>query len=183
MMRALPLCSGLLGAACALLPAPPICAQTPPPLPDAKPPASAPAAVAAKPAPKPAPARQRIELPASERPKSADAGDAPQTTTLGGAPTAADLVPGAADTRVAVPEEPVTRIEQSRTREGNRQVTVTPALTGRPYTMTQREGQIPFSATGSSSGLSVPKFFTFEWGRSEERSPSAPPPPTSSTPR
>jgi hypothetical protein len=124
--------------------------------------------------------RQRIELPAAER----QALDAGQTRSAPSVPTQAELVPSAADARAPVLEEPQTRIEQVRT--GNRisEVRVTPALTGRTYTITNREGRQPTSAFETSPGLSVPKFFTFEWGRPEERAaPSLPPPPSSSTPR
>lgn len=148
-------------------------AQTPGPTPSVGAPAPAPAANRP---------RTRIELPA-ERQKAQEA-SAPRSATTTSAPTAADLVPTEADASAPLPaEEPRTRIEQTRTLDGNRQVTVTPALTGRPYTMTQRDGQIPMSATGSASGLSVPKFFTFEWGRADERRAPAPPPPSTSTPR
>lgn len=129
---------------------------------------------------KPATPRQRIELPAAERQALEAGSNAPRPPA---APTAADLVPSAADAK-APPEEPQTRIEQVRT--GNRisEVRVTPALTGRTYTITNREGRQPTSAVDTSSTLSVPKFFTFEWGRADERpAPVLPPPPPSSTPR
>lgn len=133
-----------------------------------------------KPATPAATSRQRIELPAAER-QQLDADSARRPSS---APTQAELVPSAADARAPLPEEPQTRIEQIRT--GNRisEVRVTPALTGRTYTITNREGRQPTSAIETSPGLSVPKFFTFEWGRPDERAaPALPPPPSSSTPR
>ena len=125
--------------------------------------------------------RQRIELPTAER-QALEAGEAPRPAS---APTRADLVPSAADAKAPPPaEEPRTRIEQIRTSNRISEIRVTPALTGRTYTITNREGRQPTSATETSSGLSVPKFFTFEWGRPEERpAPALPPPPSSSTPR
>ena len=136
----------------------------------ATPPAKAPAS----------PPRQRIELPAAER-QALGAGGTPGTPA---GPTQADLVPSAADAKAAPPEEPQTRIEQVRTSNRISEIRVTPALTGRTYTITNREGRQPTSAVETSPGLSVPKFFTFEWGRAEERpAPALPPPPPSSTSR
>ncbi|HTN48955.1 MAG TPA: hypothetical protein VMK32_05950 [Burkholderiaceae bacterium] len=133
------------------------------------------AATPARPAAKPP---QRIDLPAAEKQalEAASGGTATDTT-----PTADELVPTEADTKAPLPEEPRTRIEQIRTRNGVSEVRVTPALTGRTYTITNREGQQPLSATESLSGLSVPKFFTFEFGRPADRaaSPPLPPPPSS----
>jgi hypothetical protein len=124
--------------------------------------------------------RQRIELPAAER-KALEGSATPRQTTT---PTEADLVPAAADAKAPPAEEPRTRIEQVRTSNRISEIRVTPALTGRTYTITNREGRQPTSATDTSSGLSVPKFFTFEWGRAEERpAPALPAPPSSSTPR
>jgi len=82
------------------------------------------------------------------------------------------------------PAEEQTRIEQIRTLNGVSEIRVTPALTGRTYTIVNREGRQPTSATGTSSGLSVPMFFNFQFGRTDDR-PAAPvpPPPTSATPR
>ena len=94
-------------------------------------------------------------------------------------------MPSAADAKAPpLAEEPGTRIEQVRTSNRISEIRVTPALTGRTYTITNREGRQPTSATDTSSSLSVPKFFTFEWGRADERpAPALPPPPSSSTPR
>lgn len=134
----------------------------------------------AKPPVEPSISRKRIELPAAER-KALEEGE---TARPAAGPTQEELVPSAADAKSPPPEEPVTRIEQIRTSNRISEIRVTPALTGHTYTMTNREGQQSTSATGASPGLSVPKFFTFEFGRTDERPvASAPPPPTSSTPR
>jgi hypothetical protein len=136
---------------------------------------SAPAASAAP--------RSRIELSPAER--QALDGTATPTTT-GAAPTRDELLPTADDARALQPaEERQTVIEQVRLPNRTTEIRVTPALTGHTYTMTTREGRQPLSATGTSPGLSVPNFFTFEFGGSEERPASTlpPPPPSSSTPR
>jgi hypothetical protein len=145
-------------------------------------PASGPPAQAgtrAKPSAAPSAPRQRIELPAAER-KALEDGS---TTRPAAGPTPEELVPSAADAKSPEPEER-THIEEVRTSNRITEIRVTPALTGRTYTMTNREGRQPTSATDTFSGLSVPKFFTFEFGRTDERpAASVPPPPTSSTPR
>jgi len=135
----------------------------------------------AKPTAAPKAPRQVIELPKAER-QALEAEGAPRQTT---GPTQADLVPTEADARAPLQsKEKETHIEQVRTSNRISEIRVTPALTGRMYTITNREGRQPTSATDTSSNLSVPKFFTFEWGGKEERpSPALPPPPSSSTPR
>lgn len=151
----------------------PAAAQSAPVNPDARTPANA---APARPAAKPA-TRQRLELPAAEK----QAIDARANAAAPPAPATRDeLVPTDADAKAAPPEEPVTRIEQVYTDNRISEIRVTPALTGRTYTITNREGQQPISATESLSGLSVPKFFTFEFGRPTERpAPPLPPPPSS----
>jgi len=150
----------------------PVVAQNAPTNPAARTPANA---APARPAAQPAP-RQRLELPAAEK----QAIDARASAATPPARTTGDeLVPTEADAKAAAPEEPVTRIEQVYTDNRVSEIRVTPALTGRTYTMTNREGQQPTSATESLSGLSVPKFFTFEFGRPTERpAPPLPPPPS-----
>ena len=144
-------------------------------------PAAQTTAAPAKPAAAASAPRPRIELPPAER-QALEAAEAPRPAS---GPTRADLVPSAADAKAPPPvDEPRTRIEQIRTSNRISEIRVTPALTGRTYTITNREGRQPTSATETSSGLSVPKFFTFEWGRPDERpAPALPPPPSSSTPR
>jgi hypothetical protein len=133
---------------------------------------------AAKPAAKPATPRQRIELPAAER-QALEAGTSPAS---GAAPTRDELVPTEADAKAAALEEPATRIEQIRTSNRISEIRVTPAMTGRTYTITNREGQQPISATDTAGGLSLPKFFNFEFGRPAERpTPGLPAPPPSNT--
>jgi hypothetical protein len=131
----------------------------------------------------PAAPRSRIELSPAER-QALESTNAP--TPAGSAPTRDELLPTADDARALQPaEERQTVIEQVRLPNRTTEIRVTPALTGRTYTMTTREGRQPLSATGTSPGLSVPNFFTFEFGGSEERPASTlpPPPPSSSTPR
>lgn len=123
--------------------------------------------------------RTRIELPAAER-------EAVETTTAPSpSPTPDELLPTADDARALKPAaEQQTTIEQVRLPNRSTEVRVTPALTGRTWTMTTREGQQPLSPTSTSPGLSVPKFFTFEFGGpSDAPARSAPPPPSSATPR
>jgi hypothetical protein len=58
------------------------------------------------------------------------------------------------------------------------EITVTPANSTRSYTMFNREGRMPLGTTDLSSGLSVPQFFRFEFGRPTPPDlPQAPPPP------
>ena len=136
----------------------------------------------AQPAPATAAPRTRIELSPAER----QALDGTNASTQSTAPSRDELLPTADDARALQPaEERQTVIEQVRTPNRTTEIRVTPALTGRTYTMTTREGRQPLSATGTSPGLSVPKFFTFEFGGPEERpAPTLPPPPpSSSTPR
>jgi len=126
--------------------------------------------------------RTRIELPPAERQPL----DGSTATSRATAPTRDELLPTADDAHALQPaEERQTVIEQVRTPNRTTEIRVTPALTGRTYTMTTREGRQPISATGTSPGLSVPKFFTFEFGGPNERpAPTLPPPPpSSSTPR
>jgi hypothetical protein len=126
--------------------------------------------------------RTRIELSPAER----QALDGTNASTRPTAPTRDELLPTADDAQALQPaEERQTVIEQVRTPNRTTEIRATPALTGRTYTMTTREGRQPLSATGTSPGLSVPKFFTFEFGGTEERpAPTLPPPPpSSSTPR
>ena len=139
-------------------------------------------ATTAAPAPATAAPRTRIELSPAER----QALDGTNASTRSTAPTRDELLPTADDAQALQPaEERQTVIEQVRTPNRTTEIRVTPALTGRTYTMTTREGRQPLSATGTSPGLSVPKFFTFEFGGTEERpAPTLPPPPpSSSTPR
>jgi hypothetical protein len=134
----------------------------------------APSATATRPANKPT---QRIELPAAEK-QALEAAASPPPAKATSATD--DLVPTDADAKAPPPPEETTRIEQIRTRSGVSEIRITPALTGRTYTMTNREGQQPISATETLPGLSVPKFFTIEFGKpSERRPPPLPPPPSS----
>jgi hypothetical protein len=138
-------------------------------------PAAAPPTVPAKP-------RTRIELPAAERQALGErTGPAPTADT----PVIDELLPQAEDANRPNLDRPVTEIEQIRT--GNRvtEIRVTPALTGRTYVIENRDQRQPITATGSTSGLTLPRLFTWEFGRPDERSAppagSAPPPPSSQT--
>ena len=132
----------------------------------------------ATPASKPAP-RTRIELPAAER-QAIESGQPESRSTT---PTRNELLPNADDASTTIIDEPANVIEQIRTSNRITEIRVTPAMTGHTYIMTNREGRQPITATDTSSGLSIPKFFTFEFGRPAER-PTAPlPPPPTSTSR
>lgn len=132
-------------------------------------PGAAPKPALAAPAP-----RTRIELPAAER-QALEDNRAAQV-----APARNELLPQADDSDGTLLEPPATVVDEIRT--GNRvtEIRVTPALTGRTYTITNREGRQPITATGSPNSLSLPKFFTFEFGQPAERTvaPAAPPPPS-----
>ncbi len=147
-----------------------------------------PAASTAKP-PSIAPARQspvtdgtrtRIELPAAER-------AALENSTAAAVPPASErneLLPQAEDAQATIVEPSGTVIEQVRQSNRISEVRVTPALTGHTWVMTNREGRQPLSATDTLPGLSVPKFFTWEFGGTNPGSssastlPAAPPPPS-----
>lgn len=133
------------------------------------------AAAAPKPAvPVSAGSRTRIELPPAERQALEDNRAAPVT------PARNELLPQADDANGTLLEPPATVVDEIRT--GNRvsEIRVTPALGGHTYTITNREGRQPITATGGSNSLSLPKFFTFEFGQPAERAvaPAAPPPPS-----
>lgn len=145
-------------------------------------PQPAPAAIAApKAAAQPA-ARTRIELPASER-AALEASAAPATPPP--PPARNELLPQPEDAQLTIIEPSGTVVEQIRQSNRISEVRVTPALTGHTWVMTNREGRQPLSPTDTHSGLSVPKFFTFEFGGGSSRTPApnelpaAPPPPSS----
>lgn len=125
-------------------------------------------------------ARTRIELPAAER-------AALENSSATAVPPAAErneLLPQAEDAQTTIVEPSGTVIEQVRQSNRISEVRVTPALTGHTWVMTNREGRQPIGATDTQSGLSVPKFFTFEFGATGPRqsgaasAPAAPPPPS-----
>ncbi len=130
------------------------------------------------PASKPGP-RTRIELPPAER-QALESGKSENRPTT---PTRNELLPNTDDASTTIIDEPANVIEQIRTSNRITEIRVTPAMTGHTYIMTNREGRQPTTATDTTSGLSVPKFFTFEFGRQTERPAAALPPPPSSTPR
>jgi hypothetical protein len=134
---------------------------------------------AGTPASKPAGPRTRIELPLAER-QALESGKSENRPTT---PTRNELLPNADDASTTIIDEPANVIEQIRTSNRITEIRVTPAMTGRTYIMTNREGRQPTTATDTTSGLSVPKFFTFEFGRQADRPATALPPPPSSTSR
>jgi hypothetical protein len=148
----------------------------------APPPPPAPAAAPARPAPqKPAAPRRAIELTPAER-QAIDAAesarDKPARVDEALAPTAEDIKPRPAD------ETPnTTRIDQTYVSNRVYEVIVTPAGQSRSYIMYNREGQQPYSTTQMNSGLSVPMFFRFEFGRSTPPAANPPPPPAPSPSR
>jgi hypothetical protein len=88
------------------------------------------------------------------------------------------LVPTPEDAKQPASDENRTRIEQVRRSNRVTEITVTPANSTRSYTMFNREGRMPLGTTDLSSGLSVPQFFRFEFGRPTPPDlPQAPPPP------
>lgn len=141
---------------------------------------AAPAALPARQSPVADTARTRIELPAAER-------AALENSTATAVPPVAErneLLPQPEDAQTTIIEPSGTVIEQVRQSNRISEVRVTPALTGHTWVMTNREGRQPIGATDTQSGLSVPKFFTFEFGATGPRqsnpvsTPAVPPPPT-----
>jgi len=127
----------------------------------------------AKPKPSTAP-RQTIQLtPAQRQAIDAKAEDAVKEQSVEEA-----LVPTDEDANAPRPDENRTRIEQTRTSNRVSEITVTPANSSRSYFMVNREGRMPLGTTDMSSGLSVPQFFRFEFGRPTPPAASPPPPPT-----
>jgi hypothetical protein len=138
--------------------------NAPPPLPAARTPA--------KPQPSTAP-RRTIELtPAQRQAIDAKAEQAVKVQSVEEA-----LVPTAEDADAPRTDEHRTRIEQTWTSNRVTEITVTPANSSRSYFMVNREGRMPLGTTEMSSGLSVPQFFRFEFGRPTPPAAAAPPPP------
>ena len=93
-------------------------------------------------------------------------------------PTPEDMKPRAADDPANA-----TRIEQLHQSNRVSEVIVTPAGQSHSYVMHNREGRQPFGTTQMSSGLSVPMFFRFEFGKSPPPATNPPPPPAPSPSR
>jgi hypothetical protein len=125
-----------------------------------------------------APPRPGIELSSQER-QAIDAArgttERPARIEDALAPTADDMKPRAAEDAAAT-----TRIEQMRTSNRVSEVVVTPPGQTHSYVMTNREGRQPFGTTQMSSGLSVPMFLRFEFGKPTP--PTNLPPPPAPTP-
>src|SRR5512134_697365 len=156
------------GFALGILLASPVFAQTS----DAPPPPPAGARAPAKPQPS-TESRRTIELTPAQR-QAIDA-KAEQAVTVQSVEDA--LVPTAEDASARRTDEHRTRIEQTRTSNRVSEITVTPANSSRSYFMVNREGRMPLGTTDMSSGLSVPQFFRFEFGRPTPPAASPPPPP------
>lgn len=137
-------------------------------------PATAATPASATPA-RPAPPRQRIELSPSDRQAIDRSSSAASIST--GKPVD-ELVPTAADLTAPLIEDRQTRIEQVRTSNGISEIIVTPALGTPSFVITNREGRQPLSQTDLSGGLSVPKFFRWEFGGATPPPVAVPPPPT-----
>lgn len=135
--------------------------------------ANAPAAASTPPT-SPVLARRRIELTPADRNAidQASAGSVAQSRPDDGlVPTAADLAaPPLTDDRQ-------TRIEQVRTSNRITEVIVTPGLGTPSFVMTNREGRLPLTQTDMGGGLSVPKFFRWEFGSPTPAPLALPPPP------
>lgn len=86
------------------------------------------------------------------------------------------LVPTAEDANAPRTDDSRTRIEQTRTSNRVTEITVTPPHSSRSYYMINREGRMPLGTTDLSSGLSVPQFFRFEFGRPPPPAAAVPPP-------
>jgi Spy/CpxP family protein refolding chaperone len=138
---------------------------------DAPPPLPAGARAPAKPQPSGAP-RRTIELTPAQR----QAIDAKTEQAVKVQSVEEALVPTAEDANTPRSDENRTRIEQTRTSNRVTEVTVTPANSSRSYFMVNREGRMPLGTTEMSSGLSVPQFFRFEFGRPTPPAAAAPPP-------
>jgi hypothetical protein len=145
-------------------------------------PPSLPTATPAKPAAqKPAQPRPAIQLTPAERQaiEAAQAGKAqPARVEDALVPSPEDMKP-----RAAEDTSNTTRIEQLHQSNRVSEVIVTPPGQSRSYVMQNREGQQPFGTTQMSSGLSVPMFFRFEFGRSSPPATNPPSPPAPSPSR
>ncbi|MGB2816565.1 MAG: hypothetical protein WBA53_09490 [Burkholderiaceae bacterium] len=130
---------------------------------------------------KPSVPRPAIQLTPAER-QAVDAAQAgkekPARVEDALVPTPDDMKPRAADDT-----SNTTRIEQLHQSNRVSEVIVTPPGQSRSYVMQNREGQQPFGTTQMNSGLSVPMFFRFEFGKSPPPATNPPPPPAPSPSR
>jgi hypothetical protein len=165
--------AGVIIAAWAIA-ATPAAGQTParPASPTNAPAANVPAAAATPPT-SPVVARKRIELSPADR-SAIDKANADST-----APGKPDdgLVPTPADLVAPPTDERQTRIEQVRTSNRISEVIVTPGLGTPSFVMTNRDGRQPLTQTDMGGGLSVPKFFRWEFGAPAPAPLALPPPP------
>jgi hypothetical protein len=124
---------------------------------------------------KPSAPRPAIQLTPAERlaiDATQSGKEAPARVEDALAPTPEDIKPRAADDA-----SNTTRIEQLHQSNRVSEVIVTPPGQSRSYVMQNREGQQPFGTTQMNSGLSVPMFFRFEFGRSPPPATNPPSPP------
>lgn len=166
--RGLPVLAAVLALAVA-----PLAAQTSAP----PPPVLAPAAPAKPEAPR-TPPRSAIQLSPAER-QAIDSVEARKDKAAakvdeGLAPTADDIKPR------SEPDNSTTRIQQVYTSNRVTEVIVTPAGQTHSYVMFNREGRQPYGTTQMNSGLSVPMFLRFEFGKPTP--PTTPPPPPAPPP-
>jgi hypothetical protein len=148
----------------------PVAAQTA----NAPPPPSIAPAPPAKPQARPTKPRPAIQLSPAER-QAIDVAEenkvkATAQADEGLAPTAADIKPR------TEPDVGTTRIQQLYSSNRVSEVIITPAGQTHSYIMVNREGRQPYGTTDLNSGLSVPMFFRFEFGRSTPTTPVSPPP-------
>lgn len=88
-----------------------------------------------------------------------------------------ELVPTAADLVVPPEDDRQARMEQIRSSNRISEVIVTPAFSSHSFVMTNREGRQPLTQTDMGGGLSVPKFFRWEFGAATPPPLALPPPP------
>ena len=126
---------------------------------------------------KPGAPPRSIQLSPSERAALDEAAErtdkAAAAADNGLAPTADDIKPRS-DSGLNT-----TRIEQTRTSNRITEVIVTPAGQTHSYVMVNREFRMPYGTTQMNSGLSVPMFFRFEFGKPTPAT-NLPPPPSPS---
>jgi hypothetical protein len=154
-----------LAMTCAAVAAQPTGTPPPPPMAPAAPAKSQARSDKPRPAIQLSPA-ERHAIDAAEESKAKAASQVDE----GLAPTAADIKPR------TEPDSGTTRIEQIYTSNRVSEVIVTPAGQTHRYIMVNREGRQPYGTTDLNSGLSVPMFFRFEFGKSTPTTPVSPPP-------
>ncbi len=162
--------AALAAVALWLVTLPAIAQSLSPPPPPPPPPPAAPAKADAS---RSAAPRSALQLTPAERAAidaAAERKEKAATNDEALAPTASDMRPR------TNPDINTTRIEQTRTSNRVSEVIVTPAGQTQSYVMYNREGRAPYGTTQMNSGLSVPMFFRFEFGKPAPATPPPPPP-------